>query len=639
MQFERFGKYLLLEKLASGGMAEVYLAKLSSGINKFVALKRILSQFSANSEFIDMFKEEAKIAANLRHSNIVSIHFFGHEKKQLFLVMDFVEGQNLRQLLNVLKRENRELSIDQVIYIVKEVAAGLDYAHRALDDTTGRPLNIIHRDMSPQNIMVSFDGEVKIVDFGIAKAENQVEQTQAGTIKGKFSYMSPEQSEGTELDARTDVFSLGIILWELLAKERLFVGTNDAMTLKKVRDCQIPSLRKINPNIPAELERIAMKTLSKDLSLRYQSASSLHKDLNRFLNIHYPEFSKQEFSKFMKSLFHDMFIENRRKLAEYSQVPFTVEGSGNGEHTQTSTATATVTETSSSADENEFIPGLDLHEKSAGINLKELKVEGKANPLPSMPQFAHKSSQPMGTQTGQKPSSFASPGTGISAKTSTSASTSYNPLATGSSSHFSIQNMMVAAGLAIIAYVGWYFWGKDSLVTTSPITQAPAKTEQPGEVEQSSLALSPAPINIQSRPSGAIIEVDGRQIGITPFLGTLPSGKPLRILLKKDGFIHFEKSETLKPGEPFRLEATLQPEPPKGYISVEVFGAPADTVITVNGQRIEDKSQLNLYAVPANVPIVIRAHSPFSNSAAQSTVTVDANQRRSIRLVMARQAQ
>ena len=169
---EAFGKYLLLEKIASGGMAEVYLAKSigANGINKFVAIKRILPQYSDNPEFIDMFKEEAKIAVNLNHGNVVSIFDFGVEKGQFFLVMEFVEGQNLRQILNHMKKETKDFTIDQITYVIKEVAAGLDHAHRCLDGATGRPLNITHRDMSPQNVMISFEGEIKVVDFGIAKA-------------------------------------------------------------------------------------------------------------------------------------------------------------------------------------------------------------------------------------------------------------------------------------------------------------------------------------------------------------------------------------------------------------------------------------------------------------------------------------
>ena len=172
-KFEQFGKYILLEKLATGGMAEVFLARsqAAGGITKFVAVKRILPQYAESPEFIDMFKDEAKIAVNLNHGNIVSIYDFGVQHGQFYLVMDYVEGRNLRQILNKLKKSNLRLSIDQVIYIIREVATGLEHAHRCLDGSTGKPLNITHRDMSPQNVMVSFEGEVKIVDFGIAKAE------------------------------------------------------------------------------------------------------------------------------------------------------------------------------------------------------------------------------------------------------------------------------------------------------------------------------------------------------------------------------------------------------------------------------------------------------------------------------------
>lgn len=320
--FESFGKYVLLEKLATGGMAEVFLARGTGagGIGKFFAIKRILPQYADSPEFIDMFKDEAKIAINLNHSNIVSIHEFGVEKGQFFLVMDYVEGRNLRQILNKMKKTGLQFSIDQIVYMIKEVAAGLDHAHRCLDGSTGKPLNITHRDMSPQNVMVSFEGEVKIVDFGIAKAESQLETTRAGTLKGKFGYMSPEQAEGQPVDLRTDIFSLGIVLWELLANDRLFVANNEINTLRKIRDCQIPSLRKINPNIHTELERIVQKGLARDRNLRYQTGAALHRDLNRFLNRQFPDFSPQDFAVFIKSVFADEILSLRKRLVDYTKV-------------------------------------------------------------------------------------------------------------------------------------------------------------------------------------------------------------------------------------------------------------------------------------------------------------------------------
>lgn len=324
--YEHFGKYILLEKLATGGMAEVFLARGSGagGIGKFFAIKRILPQYADSPEFIEMFKDEAKIAINLNHSNIVSIHEFGVEKGQFFLVMDYVEGRNLRQILNKMKKTGAQFTIEQIVFIIKEVGAGLDHAHRCIDGTTGKPLNITHRDMSPQNVMVSFEGEVKIVDFGIAKAESQIESTRAGTLKGKFGYMSPEQAEGQPVDLRTDIFSLGIVLWELLAHDRLFVANNEINTLRKIRDCQIPSLRKINPNIHTELERIVQKALARDRNLRYQTGAALHRDLNRFLNRQFPDFSAQDFSVFVKNVFADEILALRKRLVEYAKVNLTV---------------------------------------------------------------------------------------------------------------------------------------------------------------------------------------------------------------------------------------------------------------------------------------------------------------------------
>jgi len=312
---------VLLEKLAMGGMAEVFLGRAlgAGGISKFFAIKRILPQYADSPEFIDMFREEAKIAINLKHSNIVSIHEFGVQENQFFLVMDFVEGRNLRQILNKMKKSKVQFSTEYIVYLIREIASGLDHAHRCIDSSTGRPLNITHRDMSPQNVMVSFDGEVKIVDFGIAKAESQVENTRAGTLKGKFGYMSPEQAEGLTVDLRTDLFSLGIVMWELLANDRLFSANNEINTLRKIRDCHIPSLRKINPNIHSDLEKIVLKALARDKNLRYQSAAALHKDLNRFLNRQYPDFSSHDFAAYIKSVFADEILESRKKLVQYAK--------------------------------------------------------------------------------------------------------------------------------------------------------------------------------------------------------------------------------------------------------------------------------------------------------------------------------
>ena len=323
MAQEKYGNYILLELLAAGGMAEVFLAKKMglNGVEKFVAIKRILPQYSQNEQFIEMFKHEALVAINLSHTNIVSVFDFGLEKKQFYIVMDYVFGKNVKQILTQIAKSKAELKMEYAVYIVREIAAGLDYAHRARDNKTGKPLNIIHRDVSPQNVMISYEGEVRIVDFGIAKAESQAETTQVGTLKGKFAYMSPEQVEHQQLDLRTDIFSLGILLWELLANERLFVASTEGPIIKKIKECRVPMLKgKDSLPFPQELQRIVSKALMSHRDLRYQTAAALQKDLTFFLNKFFPMFSSQEFSDFMKSQFSADIISDRKDRMGFSNM-------------------------------------------------------------------------------------------------------------------------------------------------------------------------------------------------------------------------------------------------------------------------------------------------------------------------------
>ncbi len=322
---ERCGKYELFEKLASGGMADIFLGRtlLADGICKFVAVKRIQSRFSNSQQFQNMFREEAKVAINLKNNNIVSTLDFGFENEQYYLVMDFVEGVTLKQLSTEMKRENKTFSFDQVLYLVKQVAAGLDYAHHATETKTGKNLNLIHRDMSPHNVMVSFGGDVKIIDFGIAKVDDpEQSRSETGSLRGKCRYMSPEQVECEELDGRSDIFSLGIILWELLANNKLFNDKSESKILQKVKACEIPPIRRLNPSVPVELALIISKALSKDRDQRYQKAADLSYDLNTLLQKNYPHFSKKVFGNFIKELFEIQFTELAAKLSNIASIPY-----------------------------------------------------------------------------------------------------------------------------------------------------------------------------------------------------------------------------------------------------------------------------------------------------------------------------
>ena len=321
LDIKKFGKFKLLKQIARGGMAEIFLACTGSieGAHKFVVIKRISLMHSKSREFNKMFQNEGKIAINLSHSNIGSIYEFGVEQDQYFICMEYVSGRNLRQLTQKLKRQKKQLSVKFCAHIIKYVCQGLDYAHNCTDNITGQPLNIVHRDISPQNIMVSFSGDVKVIDFGIAKIDDS-EATKAGVLKGKFEYMSPEQARGKNIDKQTDIFSLGNVLWELLARRKLFTGNNEIQLLKKIRDCQIPDLKQINPHVPDKLVAIVNKALNANKNLRYKTVADMGNDISLFLNKHYPDFTSSHFTSFIKEVYIEEIMEERENLKTWSKI-------------------------------------------------------------------------------------------------------------------------------------------------------------------------------------------------------------------------------------------------------------------------------------------------------------------------------
>jgi serine/threonine protein kinase len=315
---ERFDDLVLAEKLAAGGMAEVYRAVQLGygGFEKQVAVKRILPHFASDEEFKNMFMMEANLSGLLQHPNVVHIYGNGEFEGYLYLVMEFVDGKNVRQLLARADKLKIRIPIEYSCFVIAEAAKGLEYAHNFVDEKSGQSLNIVHRDMSPQNIMLSYDGAIKIVDFGIAKAAARSENTRAGVLKGKFGYMSPEQAQGMQIDKRTDVFALGIIFFELLTQRRLFSHDDDLRTLQLVRECNVPRPSKYNPNVSPALDRIVLKALAKNRNERYQSAGEFYADVQRFMNQKYSQFLPSEFSKFLRAKIFDQDIVNEKKKRE-----------------------------------------------------------------------------------------------------------------------------------------------------------------------------------------------------------------------------------------------------------------------------------------------------------------------------------
>jgi serine/threonine protein kinase len=316
-----FGKYFLLERINVGGMAEVFRAKAFGveGFERLVAVKRILPNIAEDKEFIRMFIEEAKLSVQLNHANIAQIFDLGVVDGSYYIALEHVHGRDLRGIFDRCRQGGEAMPVAQACFVVMKVCEGLDYAHNKRDQG-GRELSLVHRDVSPQNVLVSFEGEVKLIDFGIAKAAGKGSKTQAGILKGKFGYMSPEQVRGLPIDRRSDVFSCGIVLYELLTGERLFVGESDFSTLEKVRNVEILPPSTYNRKIPDELERIVLKALAKDTDDRYQNAIDLHDELQAFVYTSGEFYSRKDLAGWMKKTFGKEIEDETAKLESYRQL-------------------------------------------------------------------------------------------------------------------------------------------------------------------------------------------------------------------------------------------------------------------------------------------------------------------------------
>lgn len=304
------GKYTLLRRLGHGGMAEVFLAKQMSegGFEKLVVLKRILPHLATGPEFVQMFLDEARVAADLRHPNIVTIADVGRAGETLFMVMEFLHGQDIRKVQRKVAAFGQMIPFGHACQMAIDAAAGLNYAHHKLD-LSGRPLEIVHRDVSPQNILITFEGSTKIVDFGIAKAAGQSTHTSTGVLKGKYTYMSPEQAQGEVVDARTDQFALGIVLWELLTMRRLFKRDTESQTLEAIIDGPIPRPKRFREDCPASIEDVVMTALARDKHKRFRDleamAFALEDALSREAIVH----SQSRLAQYMRRLFADQLAE------------------------------------------------------------------------------------------------------------------------------------------------------------------------------------------------------------------------------------------------------------------------------------------------------------------------------------------
>ncbi len=312
---EKYGKYLLLDRIARGGMAELYRGKIlgAQGFEKIVAIKKILPHLVDQEEFIKAFVDEARLAAFLQHPNIVQIYDFGEMAETYFISMEYLAGVDLKTVLKKAKDESKPLKLAlSLFYILPQICYGLQYAHN-LKDFSGEPLNIIHRDLGPQNIFITYNGEIKLIDFGIAKASSHDATTYVGSLKGKLAYMSPEQASGKEIDHRSDLFAIGILLYELATGHRLYTGESQAILLKAGK-AEFTPPEQVKQGLPASLYALIHKALHKDPALRYQSAEQLRLDLEVCAQELAVRVTRGQMAAYMHELFHEEAAEEERAL-------------------------------------------------------------------------------------------------------------------------------------------------------------------------------------------------------------------------------------------------------------------------------------------------------------------------------------
>lgn len=301
---QKLGQYQLLKQLAQGGMAQVFKAKTvdSNGLERLVVIKRILPHISADPEYVEMLVDEAKIAVNFTHGNIAQVYDLGRVKEDYFIVMEYVDGKTLSHILKKLKHRLKDFPVDILLYCFIEVCHGLDYVHNRVGPD-GNPLLVVHRDISPQNIILSYAGNIKIIDFGVAKARYKEGKTESGVLKGKFAYMSPEQARSDVIDHRSDLFSVGILIWEMVTGERLFKRATNHETVQAIQKAKFAPASSLREDLPRELDKIIKKALQKSPRQRYQNGGEIAGALEKLLFVLNPDFKSIQAAEFIYKLF------------------------------------------------------------------------------------------------------------------------------------------------------------------------------------------------------------------------------------------------------------------------------------------------------------------------------------------------
>jgi serine/threonine-protein kinase len=625
---KKFGRYFLLDHIAQGGMAEIYRARLASvdGAGRLIVIKRIQPAYGANAEFLQMFRAEIKVTMGFNHANIAQLYDFGEEAQQPFIAMEFVDGRNLRQILTRLNERKLTFPVEYAAHIVEQAAAGLHYAHSFKDKFTGEALEIVHRDISPQNILVSYEGSVKVIDFGIAKAATNMESTRAGVIKGKPSYLSPEQISGEVLDGRCDVFALGIVLWELLAGKKLFAGDNDLAVLKLIESCQsyVKAPSEINPAVPKELDYIVLRALAKSRDKRFQTAEEFQRALRKFLFNAAPEFNSADLSVFAKELFKDEIVEDRKYIQKLNekveQLLFSDQliASPNPDPTVTledvepREHTVTVVDPRSRGSSASSVYAASKPEEKIDLDLRSAPASAVAQHRASAANF------------GKPAKPAAAPAPGPASHQGTSPSIKYQTRSIEVHADVAARSIpwkgIASAALIVTAVV---FAGPQFLPESigSKIRGLTGQSHAParGAVAEADRALSSVPsttnagatsvktmvqlkFNILPSPAGAQITVNGKTVTGERLAIDVPADEPLELVVQKTGYASFRRefvieSRNLGSAKEFPMEVQLEPTR-FGFLTIYTTPS-ADATLMIDGKPWTRKTPFEREKLPS----------------------------------------
>ena len=571
---KKFGKYFLLDRIGEGGMAEIFRARMASldANGRLLVIKRIQGAFSNNVEFLQMFRAEVQVTMRFTHPNIVQLYESGEENGQQFIAMELVDGRNARQLLSKISQKQQRIPIAAACFITEQTGAGLHYAHTFKDRISGEPLNLVHRDVSPQNIIVSYDGNIKVIDFGIAKATNSGEATRAGVIKGKLSYLSPEQVMGDVLDARSDVFALGIVLWELLTNKRLFVaeGDNEFQVLKMIESCTtfVKPPSTYNPEVPPELDAIVMQALQRDVKKRFQSAEEMARALRKLLAVQFSDFGPSDLATFIKKMFHELIVEDRKQLQNLNgrAEELIALGSQTAKHVVIETPTPPgISAAEHHSNEVTRITNLGNKFDKSQITAAD-RVELAGQPQKQMKVPAARAAL------GSTSSSIAIP-KNVSRRNVTSSSISRPiPVMESHTTSSSGGLLKLAMLFGILGGGGYYYYHQFMIPVTYEDNHAAAVQNQAAPNNQMNTQAAAtgkvAQLKLHLFPDGDLshthVTVNSAPYELARGTGTAPVGDLVALVIDRPGFVTFRKEFTIKEsdladGHDYNLDVKLEP--------------------------------------------------------------------------------